>query len=87
MYELAEKFLDYQREAHKRGFNIGGSIAFTKMLSFAKENNINNIDVDFYMSLPPYKQEDETKEDLKIRSKFAKALYKYRPFIYNYSIL
>jgi hypothetical protein len=38
------------------------------------------------MSLRPMRGEDETFEDFKSRSKFSKALYKYRPFLYDYSV-
>ena len=32
------------------------------------------------------RSEDETQDDFKARSKFAKALYKYRRYLYDYSV-
>ena len=53
---------------------------------FAKEVKLTNNDVDYYMSLRPMRQEDETAEDLKQRSKFSKALLRYRSYLYDYSV-
>ena len=38
------------------------------------------------MSLRPTRQEDETQDDFKARSKFSKALLKYRAQLYDYSV-
>jgi hypothetical protein len=53
---------------------------------FAQTVKLTNSDVDFYMNQKPMRQENETSEELKFRSKFSKALYKYRPFLYDYSV-
>ena len=38
------------------------------------------------MSMSPSRTGDETPEQFKSRSKFAKALYKYRAYLYDYSV-
>jgi hypothetical protein len=53
---------------------------------FAQTVKLTNSDIDFYMNQRPMRQEDETSEELKSRSKFSKVLYKYRPFLYDYSV-
>jgi hypothetical protein len=90
-YELAQKWAEFEipkeiKSAYKAGVPLIGSLGFTKMMMFANENNINNDDIDYFMALRPMRGEDETFEDFKSRSKFAKALYKYRPFLYDYSV-
>jgi len=90
-YELAQKFAEFDlpaevKSAYKAGMPLIGSLAFTKMMMFANENNINNDDIDYYMAQRPMRQEDETYEDFKSRSKFSKALLKYRKFLYDYSV-
>ena len=90
-YELAKKFAEFDlpaevKSAYKAGMPLIGSLAFTKMMMFANENNINNNDIDYFMALRPMRGEDETFEDFKSRSKFAKALLKYRAYLYDYSV-
>jgi hypothetical protein len=38
------------------------------------------------MAMKPKQNEDETPESFRIRSKFAKALLKYRTHLYDYSV-
>ena len=90
-YELAKKFAEFDlpadvKSAYKAGMPLIGSLAFTKMMMFVNENNINNNDIDYFMALRPMRGEDETFEDFKSRSKFAKALLKYRAYLYDYSV-
>ena len=90
-YELAQKYAAFEipaelKNAHRAGMQLVGSLAFTKMMLFANENQITNDDVDYYMNQKPMSQEDETQEDFKNRSKFSKALYKYRRYLYDYSV-
>jgi hypothetical protein len=90
-YELAQKFAAFEipadiRSAHKAGMQLVGSLGFTKMMMFAHENQITNDDIDYYMDRAPRRMEDESKEDMKIRGKFSNALYKYRPYLYDYSV-
>ena len=85
-YELAQKFANYQLPSElKLAYKAIGSLGFIKALSFAQENNITNSDIDYYMNMPPKRQEGETYEEMKIRSKFSKALLKYRPYLYDYT--
>ena len=90
-YELAQKFAEFEipaelKSAHKAGMQLVGSLAFTKMMLFANENEITNDDIDYYMNRKPMRSEDETQEEFKNRSKFSKALYKYRKYLYDYSV-
>lgn len=62
-----------------------GSKGLTKMICFAAETEIKNIDIDYWMAIRPARIEGETYEDYKIRLKFQKALLKYRSTIYKYS--
>ena len=90
-YELAQKYAAFDvpaelKSAHRAGMQLVGSLAFTKMMLFANEVKLTNNDVDYYMSLRPTRQEDETQDDFKARSKFSKALLKYRAQLYDYSV-
>jgi hypothetical protein len=90
-YELAQQFAEYQlpkeiKDAFKQGIQMIGSLGFTKMMMFANEIQLTNDDIDYFMALRPQRQEDETVEDMKMRGKFVKALLKYRPHLYDYSV-
>ena len=90
-YELAQKYAAFElpaevKSAYKAGVQLVGSLAFTKMMMFANTNEITNADVDYYMARRPLRSENETPEEFRQRSKFAKALYKYRRYLYDYSI-
>jgi hypothetical protein len=56
------------------------------MMMFAREVQLTNDDVDYFMSIKPQRQEDESYENMKMRSKFSKFLLKYRPYLYDYSV-
>lgn len=62
-----------------------GSKNYTKMIQFAAEVELRNLDVDYWMSIKPQRMEGEPSDDFKVRSRFQQALLKYRPYIYNYS--
>ena len=90
-YELAQKFAEYDlpadvKSAYKAGMPLIGSLAFTKMMMFANENQITNNDIDYYMNQKPMRSDDETPEQFRQRSKLSKALYKYRRYLYDYSV-
>lgn len=90
-YELAQKYAAFDvpaelKQAHRAGVQLVGSLAFTKMMLFANENQITNDDIDYYMNQKPMQSEDETREDFINRSKFSKVLYKYRRYLYDYSV-
>ena len=90
-YELAQKWAEFEipkdiKSAYKAGMPLIGSLGFTKMMMFANENQITNDDIDYYMSVRPQRQEDETVEQMKMRGKLANALYKYRAYLYDYSV-
>ena len=90
-YELAQKFAEYElpaemKSAYKAGMQLFGSLAFTRMMMFANEVKLTNADIDYYMAQRPMRNEDETYEQFKQRSKLAKALLKYRAYLYDYSV-
>jgi hypothetical protein len=90
-YELAEQFADYKLKdeimaAYRAGVQLVGSLKFTKMMMFANEVKLTNDDIDYFMSFRSTRTEDETPEQFRQRSKFAKALVKYRPHLYDYSV-
>jgi hypothetical protein len=90
-YELAQKFAEFAipadvKSAYKAGMQLIGSLAFTKMIMFANEVKLSNDDIDFFMSMSPNRTGDETPEQFRQRSKFSKALYKYRKYLYDYSV-
>ena len=90
-YELAQKWAEFEipkeiKQAYKAGVQLVGSLGFTKMMMFANENQITNDDIDYYMNQKPSRGEDETFEAFKQRSKFANVLYKYRKYLYDYSV-
>jgi hypothetical protein len=83
-YELAQKYADFKIPSEfKRGY---GAVNFIKMMMFANEINLNNDHIDYYMSIPPQRQEDESYNDMKQRNKLAKAMLKYRSKLYDYSV-
>jgi hypothetical protein len=55
-----------------------------KALIFARDNNIKNENIDYWMAISPIRQKDELFDEYKERQKFQKALTKYRPFLYQY---
>jgi hypothetical protein len=90
-YELAQKYADFQipkeiKQAYKSGVQLVGSLGFTKIMMFANENQITNDDIDYYMNQKAMRGEDETFEEYKQRSRFANVLYKYRKYLYDYSV-
>ena len=90
-YELAQQFSEFQlsaevKQAWKAGMQLIGSLGFTKMMMFANEVQLTNDDIDYFMNQKPQRNEDETPEQFKQRSKFSKALLKYRPHLYDYSV-
>ena len=80
-YELAQKFADYQLPSDYKVRNN-----FIKMMVFAHENQINNDAIDYYMACPPRRMEDESYDDMKVRTRFANKLLKYRSYLYDYSV-
>jgi hypothetical protein len=90
-YELAQKYAAFEipaevKSAYKAGVQLAGSLGFTKIMMFAHENQITNDDIDYYMNQKTSRGEDETFEDFKQRSRFANVLYKYRKYLYDYSV-
>ena len=90
-YELAQKYAEFEipkeiKQAYKSGVQLVGSLGFTKIMMFANENQITNDDIDYYMNQKPSRGEDETFEAFKQRSRFANVLYKYRKYLYDYSV-
>lgn len=83
-YELAQKYADFKIPTEfKRGY---GSINFIKTMLFANEVQLNNDHIDYYMACPPHRMEDESYDDMKLRTKLANALLKYRAHLYDYSV-
>jgi hypothetical protein len=90
-YELAQKYAEFEipkeiKSAYKAGVQLAGSLGFTKIMMFANENQITNDDIDYYMNQKAMRGEDETFEEYKQRSRFANVLYKYRKYLYDYSV-
>ena len=77
--ELAQKFASYQLP---NGYTRNN---FVKMMVFAHENQLNNDAIDYYMACPPRRMEDESYEDMQVRTRFAQKLLKYRAYLYDYS--
>ena len=83
-YELAQKFSDFKIPSEfKRGY---GATNFIRTMMFASSVELSNDDIDYYMNRPPYRMEDESYEDMKLRTRFANALLKYRAYLYDYSV-
>jgi len=53
---------------------------------FANEVQLTNDDIDYFVSTPPHRMEDESYEDMKTRTQFTKKLNKYRAYLYDYSV-
>jgi hypothetical protein len=90
-YELAQKFADFEtpveiKQMSRAGRQLIGSLGFTKMMLFANETELTNDDIDYYMACPPKRMEDESYDDMKLRTRFANALLKYRAHLYDYSV-
>jgi len=79
--ELAQKFADYKLPSE---YKVRTN--FVKTLVFAHENQINNDAIDYYMAYPSRRMEDESYEDMKVRTRFAQKLLKYRAYLYDYSV-
>jgi hypothetical protein len=80
-YELAEKFAEFKAPEVN-----GMSKGFVKAIAFAQTVKLTNDNIDYYMAQRPMRSEDETPEQFRQRSKFAQALYKYRRYLYDYSV-
>ena len=87
-YELAKQFSEFSvSEEVKHNIKMmRASLNFFKTMMFAQEVKLTNDDIDYFMAMRPYRQEDESYEDMKMRSKFSKFLLKYRPYLYDYSV-
>ena len=90
-YELAQQFAEYQlpkeiKDAFKQGMQMIGSLGFTKMMMFANQVQLTNDDIDYFVSMPPRRMEDESYEDMKVRTRFTQKLNKYRQHLYDYSV-
>lgn len=89
--QLANGFAEFKLpENIQDAYNVGiaykmfGPINKFKLFLFVQEQNINNDDIDYYMAIPPKRQEDELYDDYKNRMRFSKFLLKYRANIYNH---
>jgi len=87
-YELAKQFAEFKLpdEVKMAVKQMRSSFNFAKAMVFADEVKLNNDDIDYFMAMKPQRQEDESYEDMKLRSKFSKVLLKYRPYLYDYSV-
>ncbi len=93
MKELHNQFAGFELPSEvEEAYNMGlGEKMFgpknrAKMMIFATDNKIDNEIIDQYMSIKPERQPTESVEDYKNRSKFQKALLKYRSFLYDYKV-
>jgi hypothetical protein len=90
-YELAQKYAEFEipaeiKQMYRAGRQLIGSLSFTKMMLFANEVQLTNDNIDYYMNRPSYRMEDESYEDMKLRTRFANALLKHRANLYDYSV-
>lgn len=87
-YELAKQFSEFKLPDEVKVVvdRMKSSVNFAKAMVFADEVKLNNDDIDYFMSMKPQRQEDESYEDMKLRGKFSKVLLKYRPYLYDYSV-
>ena len=87
-YELAKQFSEFKlpEEIKMAVMQIRGSFNFAKAMVFADQIKLTNDDIDYFMAMKPQRQEDESREDMKLRGKFSKILLKYRPYLYDYSV-
>jgi len=69
--ELAQQFAEFKIPAE---------------VMFANEVQLTNDDIDYFVSTPPHRMEDESYEDMKTRTQFTKKLNKYRAYLYDYSV-
>jgi hypothetical protein len=88
--ELAQKYAEFKipaelKERMKVGFGFG-SRKFTKMMLFANEVELTNDNIDYYMNCVPRRMEDESYDNMQLRTRFANDLLKYRAQLYDYSI-
>lgn len=89
--ELAKQFAEFDlpedvKSAYKAGMPLIGSLGFTKMMMFANQVQLTNDDIDYFVSTPPRRMEDESYEDMKTRTRFTNKLNKYRSYLYDYSV-
>lgn len=89
--ELANEFAKFQlpegiETLIKMGMNPLGARNRTKIVLFAGEQKMNNEAIDYYMNMPPARQEGEAYDDYKNRMRFSKLLLKHRTYLYNYEI-
>jgi hypothetical protein len=80
-YELAQQYAEFESPRVD-----GMSKGFVKAMSFARTVKLTNDNIDYFMSMSPSRTGDETPEQFRQRSRFSKALYKYRKFLYDYSV-
>ena len=81
-FELPEEV----QQLYKVGHQPFGAKNKAKMLFFANEVKLNNDMIDYYSGIKPARRETESLEDYRNRTKFQKALFKYRAYIYDYSV-
>ena len=53
---------------------------------FANQVQLTNDDIDYFVSTPPRRMEDESYEDMKARTRLTNKLNKYREHLYDYSV-
>jgi len=81
-YELPEEL----NQMYKIGHQPFGSKNMAKMMFFANEVKLNNEMINYYSGIGPARRENESLEDYRNRTRFQKALFKYRAQIYDYSV-
>lgn len=74
------------KQMYRSGYQPFGSQNMAKMMFFANEVKLNNDMIDYYMGIKPSRRDGESPEEYKNRSRFQKALLKYRKHIYDYSV-
>ena len=67
---------------------LGVSLNKNRLFKFLSESIVENYNkmIDYYMSMPPKRQDNEEYDNYKARIKFSNLLLKYRRFLYDYSV-
>ena len=83
-FELPEEI----KLMYKNGYQPYGPKNMAKLAFFLQEFKVENFNevYDYYIQIKPQRQEKESNEELKNRSKFQKLLAKNKQYFYDYSV-
>ena len=78
---LAQEYFNFLKSQEVEDYS-----KFFRTMVFANKFSLSNSNIDYYMNCPPRRMEDESYDDMKLRTKFANVLLKYRAYLYDYSV-